>query len=164
MWRPNDAPTNITGTLNLLEEAVAAGVGAFVLTSTTSVYGDAMRPPAAAPAVWVDETLVPQPNTIYGVTKLAAEQLCELFVRTQPLPCVVLRMSRFFPEDDDHRATRAAYAADNVKANEFLYRRVDIEDVVAAHRCAIECAPALRFGRYLVSATTPSMAMPATTH
>ena len=40
---------NITGTLNLLEEAVAAGVGAFVYTSTTSVFGDALVPPAGAP-------------------------------------------------------------------------------------------------------------------
>jgi UDP-glucose 4-epimerase len=38
--------TNVTGTLNLLEEAVAAGVGAFVYTSTTSVFGDALIPPA----------------------------------------------------------------------------------------------------------------------
>src|SRR5215471_14259213 len=38
--------TNITGTLNLLEEAVASHVGTFVFTSTTSVYGHAMAPPA----------------------------------------------------------------------------------------------------------------------
>jgi nucleoside-diphosphate-sugar epimerase len=34
--------TNITGTLNLLEEAVAVGVESFVFTSTTSVFGDAL--------------------------------------------------------------------------------------------------------------------------
>src|SRR3954471_15067708 len=45
---------NITGTLSLLEEAVAAGVKRFVFTSTTSVYGLAMSPPPGAPAVWVD--------------------------------------------------------------------------------------------------------------
>jgi UDP-glucose 4-epimerase len=33
--------TNIVGTLNLLEEAVAVGVAAFVFTSTTSVFGGA---------------------------------------------------------------------------------------------------------------------------
>src|SRR5690606_36533623 len=42
--------TNITGTLNLLEESVEAGVGAFVFTSTTSVFGAALVPPAGAPA------------------------------------------------------------------------------------------------------------------
>jgi hypothetical protein len=45
--------TNITGTLTLLEEATLAGVGAFVFTSTTSAFGGALHPPAAAPAVWV---------------------------------------------------------------------------------------------------------------
>jgi UDP-glucose 4-epimerase len=36
-----------------------------------------------------------------------------------------------------------------------LYRRADIEDVVSAHLAAIEEAPALGFGRYIVSATSP---------
>ena len=47
--------TNIAGTLNLLESAAAAGVGSFVFTSTTSVFGDALVPPAGAPAAWVTE-------------------------------------------------------------------------------------------------------------
>lgn len=38
--------TNITGTLVLLEESVRAGVEAFVFTSTTSTFGDALRPAA----------------------------------------------------------------------------------------------------------------------
>src|SRR5579885_2741875 len=42
--------TNVAGTLCLLEEAAAAGVAAFVMTSTTSVFGDALVPPAGAPA------------------------------------------------------------------------------------------------------------------
>jgi UDP-glucose 4-epimerase len=39
--------------------------------------------------------------------------------------------------------------------NEFLYRRADIEDVVNAHLLALERVHAIRFGRYIVSATTP---------
>ena len=147
--------TNITGTLNLLEEAVAAGVRAFVFTSTTSVYGHAMNPPAGAPAVWVTEELVPQPKNIYGVTKLAAENLCELFRRKFAMPCLILRTSRFFPEEDDNAAARAAYSDANIKANEFLYRRADIEDIVSAHLAALERAAEIGFGRYIVSATTP---------
>ena len=53
--------TNLTGTLNLLEEAAAAQVGAFVFTSTTSSFGDAMAPKPGEPAVWVDEGLTPIP-------------------------------------------------------------------------------------------------------
>jgi UDP-glucose 4-epimerase len=147
--------TNVTGTLNLLEEAVAAGVGAFVLTSTTSAFGAALTPPAGAPAAWVTEDLVPVPRNIYGVTKAAAEQLCELFHRDHGLPCLVLRTSRFFPEEDDCRAIREAYEDGNVKANEYLHRRVDLEDVVSAHLLALDRAPAIGFGRYIVSATTP---------
>lgn len=147
--------TNITGTLNLLEAAVRAGVRAFLYTSTTSTFGDALVPPPGAPSAWITEDVVPVPKNIYGVTKVAAEDLCALAHRNQGLPCLVLRTSRFFPEADDEPAARAAYADANLKANEFLNRRVDVEDVVDAHLCALERAPALGFGRYIISATTP---------
>jgi nucleoside-diphosphate-sugar epimerase len=145
---------NLTGTLNLLEEAQAAGVGAFVFTSTTSTFGRALTPPDGAPAAWITETVEPLPKNIYGVTKVAAEDLCELAHRDSGLPCIVLRTSRFFPEADDDPARRTGDDA-NVKVNEFLHRRVDIEDVVDAHLCALDKAQAIGFGRYIISATTP---------
>lgn len=147
--------TNVTGTLNLLEEAVAQGVGAFVFTSTTSAFGRALSPPPGAPAAWIDEDVVPVPRNVYGVTKVAAEDLCELVARDHGLPCLVLRTSRFFPEPDDRDDVRAAFDDANLKLCELLYRRVDLEDVVSAHRCALERAAALGFGRYIVSATPP---------
>ena len=153
--RQDFVDTNVTGTLNLLEEALAAGVRAFVFTSTTSVFGSALVPPPGEPAAWVTEDVVPVPKNIYGVTKAAAENLCELFHRKHGLACLILRTSRFFLEDDDDERTRAAYQNGNAKANEYLYRRVELEDVVDAHVRAIERAPALGFGRYIVSATTP---------
>ena len=54
--------TNVTGTLNLLEEAVAAGVEGFVYTSTTSVFGAALAPPREAPAAWITEEVTPIPE------------------------------------------------------------------------------------------------------
>src|SRR5262245_45240869 len=99
---------NVTGTLNLLEAAAAHGVGAFIYTSTTSTFGDALTPPAGAPAVWITEDIAPIPKNIYGATKVAAEDLCQLFHRNQELPCLVLRTSRFFPEEDDVAEKRAA--------------------------------------------------------
>ena len=147
--------TNVTGTLHLLEEAAAARVRAFVYTSTTSAFGRALTPPADAPAIWVTEEVTPVPRNIYGATKTAAEDLCALFQRNEQLPCIVLRTSRFFPEPDDQAATRSAYADANVKANELLYRRVDIADVVDAHLLALERAPGIGFARYVISATTP---------
>jgi UDP-glucose 4-epimerase len=146
---------NLTGTLNLLEEAVATGVESFVYTSTTSVFGDALTPQASEPAAWVTEDLAAVPKNIYGVTKGAAEDLCQLFHRNQGLSTMVLRTSRFFPEEDDDRTVRARYSDDNLKANEFLHRRVDMEDVVSAHLLAARRAPVLGFRRYIISATTP---------
>ncbi|MET3496356.1 NAD-dependent epimerase/dehydratase family protein [Variovorax boronicumulans] len=147
--------TNITGTLVLLEEAVAAGVEAFVFTSTTSTFGSALTPADGMPAAWITEGVAPIPKNIYGVTKTSAESLCELFHRKQRLPVIVLKTSRFFPEDDDDATARSLYALENAQANELLHRRVDIEDVVDAHLQAARRAPAIGFGRYIVSATTP---------
>ena len=92
--------TNITGTLVLLEQAAAANVEAFVFTSTTSAFGSALTPAPGKPAAWVTEEVVPIPRNIYGVTKVAAENLCEMVYRQRRLPTIVLRTSRFFPEDD----------------------------------------------------------------
>jgi UDP-glucose 4-epimerase len=153
--RQHFVDTNITGTLNLLEEAARAGVRSFVYTSTTSVFGDALAPPAGTPAAWVTEEVTPAPKNIYGVTKAAAEQLCQLFNRNQALPCIVLRTSRFFPDQDDSRDVREGYADDNAKANEYLYRRVEIEDVVTAHILAEQRAAEIGFRKYIISATTP---------
>ena len=153
--RQDFVDTNITGTLNLLEGATAAGLGAFIFTSTTSAFGHALTPPPGAPAAWITEEVVPVPKNIYGVTKVSAENVCELFHRNLGLPCLILRTSRFFPEADDCRHTRDAYVDQNIKVNELLYRRADIEDVVNAHVLALERAPAIGFDRYIVSATTP---------
>lgn len=147
--------TNVTGTLNLLQAAASAGVNSFVFTSTTSAFGSQLRPEAGQAAVWVTEDLPPVPKNIYGATKLMAENLCELFVRERGLPVVVLRTSRFFPEDDDDPAMRSAYPPENAQANELLYRRLDIADAVSAHLLAVERAPQIGFGRYIVSATSP---------
>ena len=147
--------TNITGTLNLLEASVENGVRSFIFTSTTSTFGDALIPGPETPAAWITEDVVPIPKNIYGVTKTAAEDLCQLFNRNHQLPCLVLKTSRFFPEEDDDSAIATNYADANAKANEYLYRRVDTEDVVSAHLLAMEKAPQIGFSKYIISATTP---------
>jgi nucleoside-diphosphate-sugar epimerase len=115
--RQDFVDTNITGTLNLLEAAVANRVRSFIFTSTTSTFGDALTPPRGAPAVWITESVVPIPKNIYGATKVAAEDLCQLFHRDHQLPCLVLRTSRFFPEEDDLAERRAAFEEANLKVN-----------------------------------------------
>ena len=147
--------TNITGTLNLLEVASKIKVKAFIMTSTTSVFGDAMKIDPDEPAGWIDEEVVPKPKNIYGVTKLAAESLCELFHRNTKLNCIILRTSRFFPEDDDQQDRRSAFTSDNLKVNEMIYRRADIADMVSAHLCALDRAADIGFGKYIISGDTP---------
>lgn len=147
--------TNVAGTLTLLEEAAAVGVSSFVFTSTTSAFGRANTPAEGEPAAWITEQVVPVPRNIYGVTKTAAEDLCALVHADAGLPVLILRTSRFFPEEDDRAAISAAYLDANVKVNEMLYRRVDLQDAVDAHLLALERAPAIGFDRFIISATTP---------
>ncbi|MBX2856370.1 MAG: NAD(P)-dependent oxidoreductase [Rhodobacteraceae bacterium] len=147
--------TNILGTLTLLQACVTAEVERIAFASTTSTFGDALRPTPGAPAAWIDESVTPSPKNIYGVTKTAAEDLCALFARNHSLSCAVLRLSRFFPEEDDDKARRDAFSSVNAKANEFLYRRVDIEDAAKAVERALAAASPGRFARYVISAPTP---------
>lgn len=155
--RQDFVDVNITGTLNLLEAAVAQGsVQAFIFTSTTSTFGDALKPKGPdAPAVWIDETVKPVPKNIYGVTKVAAEDLCQLFHRLYKLPCLVLKVSRFFPEDDDTEEVRNFCSSDNAKVNELLFRRADIYDMATAHLAALDKAPSLGFDRFVITGSSP---------
>ena len=145
---------NVGGTLNLLEAATAAGHERFVLTSTTSLMiSQAIREEHGDEAIWLDEDSGPlAPRNIYGVTKLAAEGLCRIHALEKGLACAVLRAGRFFPEEDDTHATPIGA---NLKANEFLHRRLTVEDVAEAHVAALERAPELGFGLFLISAPTP---------
>ena len=147
--------TNVSGTLALLDAAADAGVRSFVMSSSTTVFGDALVPAPGDPAAWIDESVMPVPKNVYGVTKAAAEDLCQLAYRNQNLPCVVLRVSRFFPEADDMPDAHEGREDDNVKADEYASRRVALEDVVDAHLLAADRAPQLGFRRYVISATTP---------
>ena len=62
--------TNVEATARLLDFAVGSRATHFVLTSTTSLYGHALEPDDRA--IWVDESLQPQPRDIYDETKLEA--------------------------------------------------------------------------------------------
>ncbi|MEO0813010.1 MAG: NAD(P)-dependent oxidoreductase, partial [Myxococcota bacterium] len=78
--------------------------------------------------------------------------LCRLAHEEHGLATVVLRTARFFPEDDD---TLRTPSGPNLKANEFLNRRLTVRDVARGHLAALERAPALGYAMYLLSAPTP---------
>ena len=145
---------NVTGTLNLLQAARAAGAPRFVFTSTTSLMiSQAIRDEAGDQAVFLDEAAGPlAPRNIYGVTKLAAEGLCRLYATSGGPNVVVLRTARFFPEEDD---THKVPSGPNLKANEFLNRRLTVADTAQACLKALEAAPGLTFDLFVISAPTP---------
>jgi nucleoside-diphosphate-sugar epimerase len=139
----NFVETNVNGTINLLDAAVARhGVKRFVYTSTTSLYGYALE--CDEQAVWVTEDLVPRPRDIYDITKLAAEQLCAAAAWAHGMTCLSLRVSRFFPEPP------------RLMAEYRLYRGVDVRDAAAAHLLALDAALAPRtFDAFNISAHSP---------
>jgi nucleoside-diphosphate-sugar epimerase len=87
-WGPEFADYlrhNITVTQRLLEACKDRPLGKLVYSSSSSVYGDAESHPTP-------ESLRPQPISPYGVTKLAAEHLCETYRRSFGVPAVSLRL------------------------------------------------------------------------
>jgi UDP-glucose 4-epimerase len=152
---------NIQGTLNLLEESVSPGskVDRFVFTSTTSLMISkeirAGRSGGARKARWITEEMAPLlPRNIYGVSKLSAEHLCRLFHEVHRLPVIILRTARFFPEEDD-MAHAIPHSDANTKANEFLFRRLTVEDAAECHVAALNKALEIGFDTFIVSAKTP---------
>lgn len=82
---------NLGGTFNLLMAARhrAPGLSRFIYASSDAVYwSGATRPAAFLP---VDETHPRQPGSIYGATKLGAEELCWTFMRAYGIPATVIR-------------------------------------------------------------------------
>jgi nucleoside-diphosphate-sugar epimerase len=76
---------NITATQQLLEAATRApNLKRLVYASSSSIYGNARALP-------VTEQTLPQPVSPYGVTKLAAEHLCNLYWHNYRVPTVALR-------------------------------------------------------------------------
>jgi UDP-glucose 4-epimerase len=75
---------NIDGSLALFESAAAAGVKKLVYTSSLYAYGRMDSPR-------FEELEVPHPKTIYGISKLAGEYLCDYIGQQSGLACNVLR-------------------------------------------------------------------------
>ena len=131
---------NVEGTAALVEAARRAGVRRIVYTSSTAVYGHAATPPGRAG--WVDESLAPEPETIYHRSKLAAEALLREAALAGGPSLRILRMSRCFPEP---APVMAAFR---------LHRGVDARDVAAAHALALAHAGPPH-ATFVVSGATP---------
>ena len=75
---------NVDATQILLEACVGRPIERVVYASSSSVYGDEVALP-------MREDALPQPVSPYGVTKLAAEHLCNLYFVNHAVPTVSLR-------------------------------------------------------------------------
>lgn len=141
-WGPEFAVyvnRNILATQQLLEASCQAPVRKVVYASSSSVYGDAEGYPTA-------ETARPRPISPYGVTKLAAEHLCELYRVNFGTPTVSLRLFTVYgpgqrPDMAFSRLIRAALAfrpfllfGDGSQTRDFTY----VGDVVRAMSAAAE--------------------------
>ncbi|MDE1148206.1 MAG: NAD(P)-dependent oxidoreductase [Azospirillaceae bacterium] len=136
---PDDAfrRVNVDATATLLDLGGRAGVGRFVYTSTTSLYGHALVPPDGGIA-WVDEDLAPRPRDIYDETKRDAERLCA--GAAFPRGAAILRIARCFREVAPLRAAHR------------LHRGLAMADAAAAH---VHAAGVDVPGTFVISALTP---------
>jgi nucleoside-diphosphate-sugar epimerase len=128
---------NVQATQRLLEAARTGHLRKLVYASSSSVYGDAESYPTA-------ETLTPRPVSPYGVTKLAAEHLCELYRTCFGVPTVSLRLFSVYgprqrPDMAFARLVRAAFTGepfplhgDGEQTRDFTY----VRDVVTVMRQA----------------------------
>jgi nucleoside-diphosphate-sugar epimerase len=92
---------NVVGTLNVLQAAREAGVKRVVYASSSSVYGDSAELPKR-------ETMCPRPMSPYAISKLAAEQYCQVFWRLYGLETICLRYFNVFGPRQDPASQYAA--------------------------------------------------------
>jgi len=103
---------NVDASQQLLEACVGVPLHRFVYASSSSIYGDHVTIP-------MRETAVPQPVSPYGVTKLAAEQLCYLYHVNHGVPATSLRYFTVYgprqrPDMGFHRFISAAIAGEPI--------------------------------------------------
>jgi UDP-glucose 4-epimerase len=92
---------NVEGTLNVLMMARKCDVKKVVYASSSSIYGDTPTLPKV-------ETMVPNPQSPYAVTKMAAEQYCRVFWKNYNLPTAALRYFNVFGPRQDPNSQYAA--------------------------------------------------------
>lgn len=86
---------NAFGTFNVLDACRLAGVGRFVFTSTSAVYGK-------ADVIPTPESYLPAPISNYAAGKLAGEAYCASFAHTHGIKSTVLRLANIFGERSMH--------------------------------------------------------------
>jgi len=135
---------NVTGTLNVLEEAVRKDIERFVYASSTAVYGEANPLP-------LKEDCPPKPVSPYAASKASAECYCRAFYRSYRLETVILRYFNVYGPRQEHNPYSGVIArflnnasrgeplvvyGDGEQTRDFIY----VGDVVEATMLALESA------------------------
>lgn len=84
-----DATVNVLGTLNVLEAARSTGVKKLVYSSSAGIFGELKTIP-------IKEDHPRDPDSPYGVSKLAAEKDCLAYMKLYDIPVVCLRYFNVF--------------------------------------------------------------------
>ena len=103
-------PTNVSGTLHLLEAARKAGVRRFVFGSSLAVIGAHLQDflgayrgrrflSAAKKVAFLSKRESPRPDSLYGVSKVFGEALCRMYSEKHGFSCVCLRLAEVRPDD-----------------------------------------------------------------
>jgi len=138
---------NVTGTLNVLEEAARMNIEKFIYASSTAVYGDGNPLP-------LREGYPPKPLSPYATSKVSAEYYCEMFHRSYSLKTVILRYFNVYgpgQENNPYSGVMAKFLSnalsgapivihgDGKQTRDFIY----IDDVVEATILALESSDAV---------------------
>lgn len=99
---------NVTGTLNVLLAARDNRIGKVIYASSSSVYGD-------TPTLPKKETMPPNPQSPYAVTKLTGEYYCQVFHKVYALPTACLRYFNVYGTRQDPNSQYAAVVPQFVK-------------------------------------------------
>ncbi|MEO6987990.1 MAG: NAD-dependent epimerase/dehydratase family protein [Aquihabitans sp.] len=134
------ARNNIMATQRLLDVLAGSAIKRFVYASSSSVYGEAMVMPTV-------ETALTRPISPYGVSKLAAENLCHAYQREQGIPVTSLRFFTVYgpaqrPDMAFHRMFRSVYRGevfevrgDGTATRDFTFVGDVVEAILAAASC-----------------------------
>ncbi|MBV6510104.1 MAG: UDP-glucose 4-epimerase [Acidimicrobiales bacterium] len=148
---PDYVQGNVVSTQRLLEAARRAGVGRFVLASSSSVYGDTVEDPSQE-----DDPVAPL--SPYGLTKVSAEALCSLYASEWKVPTVALRYFTVYgprqrPDMAIHRLIRGVLEGrpftlrgDGTQQRAFTYVDDVVDATLAAAATDIEAGTSINVG------------------
>lgn len=143
---PPDATmrTNILGLYNLLQAAVAKGIGTFVMTGSNCALGHGFRISHRAfpfRHLPIDETHPGEVEDSYSFSKRAGEELLASFTRAYGMRTYAIRAAEIFTEK--RRRKIAENTRPTAAWDDWLWAWVGSEDVAAAHRLIMERAAQL---------------------